>query len=390
MHHLRQQKQNVHYSKMKKIFILTGEPSGDKLASKVIAKVKSSKSDIDFLSVGGEYLNSLGIKSLYDLEDVTYLGFTKVLLNVFKIKKKINETVSKIIEFNPDILFSVDSPDFTLRVAKKVKRLKPNIKTIHFVSPKVYVWRENRVKHLKTFLDHILLLFPFEKKYFDKENINCTFTGHPLLEEQEKNKIEISAIIKKDKKIFSLFPGSRLSEINVLTPILFEFIKLMNEKYNDIFYIFHCTSEYAKLIQNLLANEEFRNYEVVSDEKNKSHLLKQSMFAVAKSGTVSLEICNAKIPSIIIYKMNSINFFIVKSLVKVKFANIINIAAGKEIIPELLQSKCNPKNIFNTVDELLKDQQVLEKQVNKAQEIIHNFRTNKSSEIASSVLLNHL
>ena len=167
---------------MKKIFILTGEPSGDKLASKVIAKVKSSKSDIDFLSVGGEYLNSLGIKSLYDLEDVTYLGFTKVLLNIFKIKKKINETVSKIIEFNPDILFSVDSPDFTLRVAKKVKRLKPNIKTIHFVSPKVYVWRENRVKHLKTFLDHILLLFPFEKKYFDKENINCTFTGHPLLE----------------------------------------------------------------------------------------------------------------------------------------------------------------------------------------------------------------
>ena len=153
---------------MKKIFILTGEPSGDKLASKVIAKVKSSKSDIEFLSVGGEHLNSLGIKSLYDLEEVTYLGFTKVLLNVFKIKKKINETVSRIIEFNPDILFSVDSPDFTLRVAKKVKRLKPNIKTIHFVSPKVYVWRENRVKHLKTFLDHILLLFPFKKKYFDK------------------------------------------------------------------------------------------------------------------------------------------------------------------------------------------------------------------------------
>ena len=375
---------------MKKIFILTGEPSGDKLASKVIAKVKSSKSDIDFLSVGGEYLNSLGIKSLYDLEDVTYLGFTKVLLNVFKIKKKINETVSKIIEFNPDILFSVDSPDFTLRVAKKVKRLKPNIKTIHFVSPKVYVWRENRVKHLKTFLDHILLLFPFEKKYFDKENINCTFTGHPLLEEQEKNKIEISAIIKKHEKIFSLYPGSRLSEINVLTPILFEFIKLMNEKYNDILFILHSTSEYKLLIQNLLSAEGFKNCEVISDEKIKSRLLKQSMFAVAKSGTISLEICNAKIPSIIIYKMNKINFFIVKALVKVKFANIINIAADEEVIPELLQSKCNSKSIFNTVEGLLKDQQALEKQVSKTQKIISKFKTDKSSEIASSVLLNHL
>ena len=375
---------------MKKIFILTGEPSGDKLASKVIAKVKSSMSDIEFLSVGGEHLNSLGIKSLYDLEEVTYLGFTKVLLNVFKIKKKINETVSKIIEFNPDILFSVDSPDFTLRVAKKVKKLKPNIKTIHFVSPKVYVWRGNRVKHLKTFLDHILLLFPFEKKYFDKENVNCTFTGHPLLEKQGKSKIDLSSIIEKGKKIFSIYPGSRLSEINVLSPILFEFIQLMNEKYKDMLFILHSTSEYKQLIQNLLSAEGFSNCEVVSDEKIKSQLLKQSMFAVAKSGTISLEICNAKIPSIIIYKMNKINFFIVKALVKVKFANIINIAADEEVIPELLQSKCNSKSIFNTVEGLLNDQQALEKQVSKTQKIISKFKTDKSSEIASSVLLNHL
>jgi len=310
---------------MKKIFILTGEPSGDKLASKVIAKVKSSMSDIEFLSVGGEHLNSLGIKSLYDLEEVTYLGFTKVLLNVFKIKKKINETVSKIIEFNPDILFSVDSPDFTLRVAKKVKKLKPNIKTIHFVAPQVWVWREHRVKELKLFLDHVLLLFPFEKKYFDKESIQSTFTGHPLLEDQGKSKVDISQIIKKDKKIFSIYPGSRMSEINVLIPILFEFVKLMNEKYTDIFFIFHSITEHSRSIQNLLSKEGFKNCEVISNEKIKSHVLKESMFAVAKSGTISLEICNAKVPSVIIYKMNRINFFIIKMLVKVKSPNIINI-----------------------------------------------------------------
>jgi lipid-A-disaccharide synthase len=166
---------------MKKIFILTGDASGDKLASKVISQLKSSRSDIEYLCVGGEYLKALDIKSLYDLKEVTYLGFTKVLLNIFKIKKKINETVDQIIKFNPDILFSVDSPDFTLRVAKKVKKLKPNIKTIHFVAPQVWVWREHRVKELKLFLDHVLLLFPFEKKYFDKENNQSTFTGHPLL-----------------------------------------------------------------------------------------------------------------------------------------------------------------------------------------------------------------
>ena len=375
---------------MNKIFILTGEPSGDKLASKVISKLKNSNPNIEYLSIGGEHLKAQGIKSLYDLKEVTYLGFTKVLLSIFKIKNKINETVDNIIKFNPDILFSVDSPDFTLRVAKKVKKLKPNIKTIHFVAPKVYVWRAHRVKQLKSFLDHILLLFPFEKKYFDKENVNSTFTGHPLLEEQGTGKIEISQIIKENKKIFSIYPGSRLSEINVLTPILFNFVRLMNEKYTDMFFIFHSTSEHSQLIKNLLTKEGFENCDVISDEKIKSYVLKQSMFAVAKSGTISLEICNAKIPSIIIYKMNSINFFIVKLLVKVKFANIINIAADEEIIPELLQSKCNSKNIFNTVDGLLMNQQALEKQIMKSHKIISKFKTDKSSEIASSVLLNNL
>ena len=375
---------------MKKIFILTGEPSGDKLASKVIAQLKNSRSDIEYLSVGGEHLKSLGIKSLYDLNEVTYLGFTRVLLNVFKIKSKINETVKEILKFKPDILFSVDSPDFTLRVVKEVKKKDPNIKTIHFVAPQVWVWREHRVKQLKSFLDHVLLLFPFEKKYFDKEGIQSTYTGHPLLEDHSKSKVDISQVIKDNKKIFSIYTGSRLSEINVLTPILFKFIKKMNTKYKDLFFVFHSTAEHVKLIQNLLLNEGFKNCGAIGDEKIKSHILKSSIFAVAKSGTVSLEICNEKIPSIIIYKMGMINFFIVKMLVKVKFANIINIAAGEEIIPELLQTNCNPTNIYNTVDKLLSDKQALEKQITKSQEIISNFKTEKSSEIASSVIENYL
>ena len=375
---------------MKKIFILTGEPSGDKLAARVISKTKESNPNIEFLSVGGQHLHELGIKSIYDLKEITYLGFTRVLFNLFKIQKKIDETVDKIIKFNPTILFSVDSPDFTLRVAKKVKKLNPNIKTIHFVAPQVWVWREKRLKKLKLFLDHILLLFPFEKKYFEKENIKYTFTGHPLLEEQKRNKIDINQVLNKDKKIFSIFPGSRLSEINTLIPILFGFVMLMNEKYKNIVFVFHSTLEHATLIKNLLKKAGFKNCEVISDEQIKSNVLKESIFAVSKSGTISLEICNAKIPSIIIYKMNRINFFIVKMLVKVKFANIINIAAEKEIIPELLQSKCNSKDIFMIVDKLLNNQEDIKDQIIKSQEVISKFKTEKSSEIASSVLINSL
>ncbi len=375
---------------MKKIFVLTGEPSGDKLASKVISKLKNSRSDIEYLSVGGEHLKSIGIKSLYNLNEITYLGFTRVLLNILKIKSKIKDTVDQIIKFEPNILFTVDSPDFTLRVAKEVKKRNKNIKIIHFIAPKVWVWREHRVKKLKSFLDHILLLFPFEKKYFDKEGIKSTFTGHPLLEDEERTKIDISQIIKDNKKIFSIYPGSRLSEINVLTPILFKFVKKMNQKYKDLFFVFHSTGEHVQLIQNLLLKEEFKNCGAIGDDKIKTHILKSSIFAVAKSGTISLEICNARIPSVIVYKMNIINFYIVKMLVKVKFANIINIAAKREIIPELLQSKCNADIIFNTVDKLLSNKIALEKQVNETQKIIKDFKTEKSSTIASTVLINNL
>ena len=375
---------------MKKIFILTGEPSGDKLASTVISKLKQSNPEIEYLSVGGTHLNSIGVKSIYNLKEVTYIGFTSVILNIFKIKKKINDTVDKVIEFNPDILFSVDSPDFTLRVAEKVKKINSNIKTIHFVAPQVWVWREERVKKFKSFLDHVLLLFPFEKKYFEKENIQSTFTGHPLLENEKKAKIDISQIIKNHKKIISIFPGSRKSELVIHLPILIDFIKIMNKKYNDIFYVFHSTAEFNKFTQDKLIKEDLKNCGSISDEKIKSEILKSSIFAVAKSGTVSLEICNAKIPSIIIYKMNFINFLIVKMLVKVKYANIINIAADDEVIPELIQSNCNSKYIFQKVTTYLDNNQLMQNQIDKYQKIINNFKTNKSSEIAASVLTRSL
>ena len=167
---------------MKKIFILTGEASGDKLASKVISELKKLNSNIEYLSVGGENLEKLGIRSIYNLKEITYLGFTNVLFNIFKIKKRINETVKAIENFKPDILFTVDSPDFTLRVAERIKIKNPEIKTIHYVAPQVWVWREGRVKKIKKFIDHILLLFNFEKSYFEKENMSHEFVGHPLLD----------------------------------------------------------------------------------------------------------------------------------------------------------------------------------------------------------------
>lgn len=373
---------------MKKIFILTGEPSGDKLASEVIINLKQINPNINYLSVGGENLKKLGVKSIFDLKEITYLGFTKVILNIFKIKKKIDETVKAINDFQPDILFTVDSPDFTLRVAKKVKINNSKIKTIHYVAPQVWIWREGRVKKIKEFIDHILLLFNFEKKYFERENMSHEFVGHPLLDSTKESAIDVNQILGKNKALISIFAGSRKSEIEVLTPILLNFIKLMNEKYDDFSYVFHSTKEYSDLIQSYVKKYNLNNCEVISDSKIKNHILKKSIFAVSKSGTVSLEICNSKIPSIILYKMGIMNYLIIKMLVKTKFANIINIAANEEIIPELLQSNCNPKKIFDTVCNYLESPKKMDEQVSKIQSVLKNFKTNNSSSTLAAKALN--
>ena len=372
---------------MKKIFILTGEPSGDKLASKVITNLKKINPNIEYLSVGGENLKLLGIKSIYDLKEITYLGFTNVILNLFKINKKINQTVQSILDFNPDILFTVDSPDFTLRVAERVKNKKKTTKTIHYVAPQVWAWRKGRVKKIKKFIDHIFLLFSFEKKYFEKEAVSCEFVGHPLLEKNLTAKIDINQIIGKNKAILSIFPGSRFSEINILMPILLKFIELMKNKYNDITYVFHSRNEHRILIQSFIDKSKLVNCGVISDDVVKQYVLNKSILAVSKSGTISLEICNCRIPSIIIYKMGFINFLIVKTLVKTKFANIINIAANKIIIPELLQSKCNAKNIYDHVNDLLDNPDKIKNQVIQTEIILKSFKTQKpSSELTSESL----
>ena len=376
---------------MKKIFILTGEPSGDKLASTVISKLKLENPEIEYLAVGGTHLKNLGISSIFDLKEITYLGFTSVLLNIFKIKSKINNTVDEIIKFNPDILFSVDSPDFTLRVAERVKKINKNIKTIHYVAPQVWVWRKNRVKKIKKFIDHMLLLFNFEKEYFDKENIKNTFVGHPLIETNQNNKTVIDSILPKDKKIISLFPGSRKSETNVLLPILIGFIKLMNKKNDDYFFYIHATEENKNFIIENIKKINIDNIDVASEENIKSKILSKSVFAVSKSGTVSLQICNSNIPSIIIYKLSFINFMIFKMLVNVKFANIINIINNKEVIPELLQKECNAEEIYKSVIYLLKNPELIQKQLTECSKTLDGIRSKTSSaEEASSILLKYL
>ena len=164
------------------------------------------------------------------------------------------------------------------------------------MAPQVWIWRKNRVKKIKKFIDHILLLFDFEKKYFDDENIKNTFVGHPLIEDLNTNKTDINNFISKNKKIISIMPGSRKSETSVLVPILIDFINMMNSNESNYSFVFHATDENKDHLVDFIKNKDLKNVDIISDENLKKEILTNSIFAVCKSGTVSLQVCNSNVP----------------------------------------------------------------------------------------------
>ena len=335
----------------KKIFIITGESSGDKIASLVINKINRINSETEFLAVGGEYIKSTGVNCIFDIKEIAFMGFVDVIRNLFSIKRKINLTVKKIIEFNPDVIFTVDSPDFCFRILKKIKRIDNKIKTVHLVAPQVWAWRENRKKIINKFIDHLLLLFSFESKYFDGF-IKNTFVGHPFF---DSSVFQIKKLEVNNKKYFTLCPGSRNSEIKTFMPIFIEFIKKTNLDSNFTFHIPSIDNK-KQLINNLLVKSGIYNYVITTKEEDKNFYIKNSILAVSKSGTITLDICKNQCPLIVIYKTSLINYLLIKPFVKTKFGNILNIIANKEIIPELIQNHCTANNIYKIAKEFINDE----------------------------------
>ena len=334
----------------KKIFIITGESSGDKIGSLVIKKLKEKNLDIHFLAIGGENIKSEKIECIFDIKDIAYMGFIDVLKNIFSIKAKINLTVKKILEFNPDVIFSIDSPDFSFRILNKVKNINNKIKKIHLVAPQVWAWRENRKKNLYKFIDHLLLLFPFEKKYFEGF-VRNSFVGHPFF---DFSVFKINKSENKDKKYFTLCPGSRNSELKTFMPIFVEVMKKINLNNNFLFHI--PTSENNKnFINDYLQKSKIDNFIITTNEKEKNFYIKDSILTISKSGTITLDICKNQCPLIVVYKTSWLNYLIIKPFVKTKYGNILNIIAQKEIIPELIQDKCNADEIYKLAKEFIEN-----------------------------------
>ena len=341
----------------KKIFIITGESSGDKISSLIIKNLKEKNLDIKFLAIGGDNIKSEKIECIFDIKDIAYMGFVDVLKNIFSIKKKINLSVRKILEFNPDVIFSVDSPDFSFRILKKIKKVSKKIKTIHLVAPQVWAWRENRKKILYKFIDHLLLLFPFEKKYFEGF-IRNSFVGHPFF---DFSVFKIDKLVNNNKKYLTLCPGSRNAELKIFMPIFIEVIKKINLNNNFIFHI-PASENNKHLINDYMRKTNISNFIITTNENEKNFYIRDSILTISKSGTVTLDICKNQCPLIVVYKTSWLNYLLIKPFVKVKFGNILNIIEQKEIIPELIQAKCNPQDIYKKAKEFI-DNQLLGKEL---------------------------
>ena len=366
----------------KKIFVITGEASGDILASKIMNYIDLKK--VIVRGIIGPYLKDKGIDGPFENKEITFFGIIDVLRNILYIKKKIDQTVEYIEAFKPNIIFSVDSPDFAFQVINKIKkRKKINTKFFHFVAPSIWAWRENRGKKIKNLVDKIYLLFEFEKKYFDKYNINNKFVGHPYFENFKNSNL----VSNTDKKLISFCPGSRKNEILIFMPIFIQIIKNYNNKYN---YHFATTRETEDLVKGYLKKIKNINFYVHSDDKLKNEYIKKSLITVSKSGTITLDLCKNQVPFITIYKLSWLNYLIIKPFVKVKYVNIINIIANKEVIPEFIQGDCNSKKILNKLEYFFNNKTTLDKLVNDYNIILNKLSNKESSKQIAQDLIENL
>jgi len=341
-----------------KIFIIAGEDSGDKLGSAIMDSLIAATDDsLNFVGIGGIGMTSRGLRSLFPMSELSVMGFIEIASQYTKLKKRINETVFSILHEKPDILLTIDAPEFCFRVAKKIKLINKDIPIAHYVAPTVWAWRPGRAKNISNFIDHILALFPFEPPYFRDVEINCDFVGHPIVSEDLADEDSITEFKKEfsitDEPIILCLPGSRKAEIDRLMPVFGKTLDRFSNILPDARFILPSTPdvyEYSKIyLEHMPKDIVFLTPEKFGFEKYlqfKKASFKISCLALAASGTVSLELAANNTPMVIGYDMNFLSRNIISLMLKTDSVNLVNLITGNRSIPECIGSNLNSDNLF--------------------------------------------
>ena len=341
-----------------KIFIIAGEDSGDKLGSAVIDGLKKViEVPPKFVGIGGNGMISRGLETIFPMSELSVMGFVEIASQYKNLKKRLNQTVSSILDENPDVLLTIDAPEFCFRVAKKIKLLNKNIPIVHYVAPSVWAWRPNRAKKIANFVDHVLALFPFEPRYFHDVGVRCDFVGHPIVLETIADEESVTEFKKEhslaDEPIILCLPGSRRSEIDRLMPTFGETLVKFSNVLPDARFILPSTPdvfEYSKKFLDYMPKDIiFLTPEKIGVEKYlefKKASFKISHLALAASGTVSLELAANNTPMVIGYDMNFLSREIIGFMLRTDTVNLVNLITGNRNIPECIGSNFNSEKLF--------------------------------------------
>ena len=355
-----------------KVFLVTGEPSGDLLGSRLMAALK--KRDVsNFCGVGGHRMEEQGLRSLFPMSDLSLMGLAEVLPKIPLVLRRIRETIAAIRAENPDVVVTVDSPDFCFRVAKKF--VGSSIPFVHYVAPTVWAWRPGRAKKIQPLFRHLLALFPFEPPYFERIGLPCSFVGHPLLEagieQADARRFRAKYAIPDHQQIVVVLPGSRRSELTVLLKDFGESLQRLKATHPDVKVVIPAVPHLVETIKAACASWAYAPLITTGDE-DKYDAFKAATLALAASGTVALELGLAQTPAIIAYRIHPFTYAIYRHLIKVKFANLVNIMADEMAVPEFIQNNCTPEKISAMLTQMLDNPALREKQLQTLAKV-HNW-----------------
>ena len=376
----------------RKVFIMAGEASGDYLGGRLMKDIKKLDEDTEFCGIGGSYMEQVGIISLFSISELSLIGIKEVIGKIWHVWKLIRKTARTIKYYQPDVIIGIDSSGFTHRVYKAVKRMGVKAPVIHYVAPPVWAWRKWRAARLHKFIDKLLVLFPFEKEIFSKNNLDTAFVGHPVMVDND-----FVSQPEECKQIgVTLLPGSRASELELHMPVLKKFVELFSLKYPEAQFFLPTTREMAPLIKKFVSGWSVKP--IVSTKKlKKVKAYNSSKLAVAASGTVTLELTKMNLPFVVIYKTSEFTYRLVKWLIHVPYICLVNILSHETVVPELIQDDCTAENLMKHAENLLKSQeqqrqqfffQKIRSQLTvarsiAAEEVLGTIKNRETEEIAS-------
>ncbi len=345
-----------------RVFVLAGEPSGDRLGGALMAGLKQVRPEVEFHGIGGPLMEAQGLSSQFPMQELSVMGLTEVLPKYFHLKRRIAETAQAILDLRPDVVITIDSPDFSLRVAKLVKEAS-DIRTVHYVAPSVWAWRPRRADKMAKVIDHVLALLPFEPPLMERAGMECDFVGHPVVGEPQATGDEIARFRAEhglgDAPVLLALPGSRRSEVERLSDVFGAALQEFLSEHQDMRIVIPTAPHVAELVRQKTAAWPGQPVVLASDRQDadaaasrKRAAFATAELALAASGTVSLELAAAQTPMVIAYRFSWLTYKIMERMALIDTVTLVNLVSDTRVIPECLGPACLPGNIAQALSEV--------------------------------------